>query len=107
MMYPVKLRGRKGAAGTNSKRIEAYAGVTDANGLYTVTYSVAFSAAPNVQPEPPTVANYTWIKVTSTTTGFSLRLIQRASLTVLGLELLAAQFTNVVGAAAKVLVVEN
>lgn len=124
MIYPRKMRGPKGLTGNTgaqgiqglqgitgpsgiSKRIEPYTGTTDANGLYTVTYPVAFSAIPNVQPEPPTVANYTWIKVTSTTTGFSLRLIQRASLTVLGLELLAAQFTNVAGAAARVLVVES
>ena len=89
------------------KRIEAYTGTTDASGLLTVTYPVAFSAIPNVQPEPPSVANYTWIKVSSTTTGFSLRLIQRASLTVLGLELLAATFTNVAGASGRVLVVES
>lgn len=89
------------------KRIEAYTGTTDANGLYTVTYPVAFAAIPNVQPEPPSAANYTWIKVSSTITGFSLRLIQRASLTVLGLELLAAAFTNVPAVAARVLVVES
>jgi len=109
MMYPRKMRGSKGLPGTNgiSKRIEAYTGITDANGLYTITYATPFLVVPNAQPEPPAVANYTWVKVTSTTTGFSLRMIQRASLTVLGLELLAAQFTNVVGAAARVLVVES
>src|SRR5690606_19351946 len=89
------------------KRIEAYTGTTDASGLYTVVYSTPFSQIPNVQPEPPSAANYTWIKVSSTTTGFSLRLIQRASLTVLGLELLAAAFTNVPAVAARVLVVES
>jgi hypothetical protein len=118
MMYPRKMRGARGLPGANgangtngtngiSKRIEAYTGTTDANGLYTVTYPVAFSAIPNVQPEPPSVANYTWIKVSSTTAGFSLRLIQRASLTVLGLEVLAATFTNVPAIAARVLVVES
>lgn len=103
MIYPRKLRGPRGI----TKRIEPYTGTTDASGLFSVTYATPFPAIPSVQPEPPTVANYTWIKVTSTVNGFSIRLIQRASLTVLGLELLAAQFTNVVGAAAKVLVVEN
>ena len=103
------IQGATGAAGSSgiSKRIEPYTGTTDANGLFTVTYPVAFSAIPNVQPEPPSVANYTWIKVSSATTGFSLRLIQRASLTVLGLELLAATFTNVPAVAARVLVVES
>jgi len=103
MIYPRKLRGPRGI----TKRIEAYTGTTDANGLYTVTYATPFATTPNVQPEPPTVANYTWVKVSSTTTGFSLRLIQRASLTVLGLELLAATFTNVPAVAARVLVVES
>lgn len=106
MIYPRKMRGPRGLTGI-SKRIEAYTGTTDANGLYTVTYSTPFALTPNVQPEPPSVANYTWIKVISTTTGFSLRLIQRASLTVLGLELLAATFTNVPAVAARVLVVES
>lgn len=109
MIYPRKMRGSKGLPGSNgiSKRIEPYNGTTDSNGLFTVTYPIAFAAIPSVQPEPPTVANYTWVKVTSTTTGFSLRLIQRASLTVLTLEVLAATFTNVPGVAARVLVVEN
>lgn len=89
------------------KRMETYIGTTDASGLFTVTYPAAFAAIPNVQPEPPSVANYTWIKVSSSTTGFSLRLIQRASITVLGFELLAATFTNVAGAAAKAMVVES
>lgn len=133
MIYPKKMRGPKGPIGNTgaqggqgvqgntgatgstgatgpsgiSKRLESYIGTTDTNGLFTITYPVAFSAIPNVQPEPPSVANYTWVKVSSTTTGFSLRLIQRASLTVLGLELLAATFTNVPSVASKALVVEN
>lgn len=106
---PQGIPGATGATGPSgiSKRIEAYTGTTDANGLYAVTYPVAFSAIPNVQPEPPSVANYTWIKVSSTTTGFSLRLIQRASLTVLGLEVLAATFANVPAVTARVLVIES
>lgn len=103
MIYPRKLRGPRGI----TKRIEPYSGVTDASGLFTVTYATPFAAIPSVQPEPPSAANYTWVKVSSTVNGFSLRMIQRASLNVLGVDLLASAFTNVAGAAAKVLVVEN
>ena len=103
MIYPRKLRGPRGI----TKRIEQYNGTTDASGLYTVTYATPFAQIPNVQPEPPSVANYTWVKVTSTVNGFSIRLIQRASLNVLGLDVLASTFTNVSGGAARVLVVEN
>lgn len=83
------------------KRIDTYIGTTDANGLFTVVYGTAFAAIPSVQPEPPTNSNYTWVKVSSTVNGFSLRLVQRASLTVLSLEVLAAAVTNVVGASCR------
>lgn len=89
-----------------AKRLEGYTGTTDANGLFTVTYPVAFSATPSVLPEQTTSANQFWVKVSSTTTGFSFRLVQRAALTVLSLELLAANVTNVSGASVRVQVIE-
>lgn len=88
-----------------AKRIETYAGATDANGLYTVTYSTAFPAVPNVQPQPPTAPNQVWVVVSSTVNGFSLRLTQRASVTLLSIEVLLAATTNVAAAPAQVLVV--
>lgn len=97
--------GAAGAAGKDAKRIDTYTGTTDANGLLTIVYTSAFSAVPSIQPEPPTAANQVWVKVSSTTTGCSLRLVQRASLTVLNLEVLAATTTNVAGASARVVVV--
>lgn len=87
------------------KRIDTYTGTTDANGLLTITYTSAFATVPSVQPEPPTASNQVWTKVTSTTTGCSLRLVQRAAVTVLGLEVLLAGTTNVAGASARVVVV--
>lgn len=101
----VGAQGPAGAAGVDAKRSETYVGVTDANGLYTVTYAAAFPVVPSVQPTPPLAANQTWVTVTSTTTGFSLRLVQRAAVTVLGAEVLLAGVTNVVAAPARVVVI--
>lgn len=103
--------GATGAAGTNGtngidgKRIDSYSGTTDANGLFTVTYGVAFPAVPNVQPEAYTSNNHVWQKVTSTTTGFSFRLVQRASVNLLATDLLLSAVTNVSGASVKAIVV--
>lgn len=88
-----------------AKRIESYVGVTDANGLFTVTYPTAFSAVPSVQPGPPSDSTQSWVLVTSTTTGFSVRLVQRSVLTVLSLQVLAGVVSNVAAASAQVLVV--
>jgi len=97
--------GAAGAKGVDAKRIDTYTGTTDANGLLTIVYASAFAAIPSIQPEPPTASNQTWAKVTSTTTGCSLRLVQRSAVTVLGLEVLLAGTTNVAGAPARVVVV--
>lgn len=97
--------GATGAAGKDAKRIDTYTGTTDANGLLTIVYTSAFPALPSIQPEPPTAANQVWVKVSSTTTGCSLRLVQRASATVLTIEVLVATTTNVAGASARVVVV--
>jgi len=97
--------GATGPAGADAKRIDTYVGTTDANGLYTVAYPTPFAAVPSVQPEPPLAANQVWVKVSSTATGFSLRLVQRASATVLGIEILVAATTNVASAPARVVVI--
>lgn len=89
------------------KRTETYTGSTDANGLITVTYPTPFSVVPNVQPGPPPSSDMSWVLVSSTTAGFSLRLVQRAVLTVLSLQVLAGTVTNVAGSPARVLVVES
>jgi len=99
------IQGPAGPAGLDAKRIDTYNGTTDANGLFTVTYTTAFPAIPSVQPEPPLSANQTWVKVTSTATGFSMRLVQRAAVTLLSTELLLAAVTNVVGASVKATVI--
>lgn len=90
-----------------AKRIETYTGTTDANGLITVTYPTPFSAVPNVQPGPVPSSDMTWSMVSSTINGFSIRLVQRAVLTVVAVQVLAGTVTNVAGSAAQVLVVER
>jgi len=102
---PAGAKGNTGAAGADAKRIDTYTGTTDSNGLVTITYTSAFAVIPSIQPEPPTASNQVWTKVSSTTTGCSLRLVQRAAVTVLGLEVLLAGTTNVAGAPARVVVV--
>jgi hypothetical protein len=87
------------------KRTETYTGVTDASGLCTVTYSTAYPAIPSVQPGPPSDSTQSWILVRSTTTGFSVRLVQRAVLTVVSVQVLAGVVSNVPSAPCQVLVV--
>lgn len=87
------------------KRIDTYSGKTDANGLYTVTYPTPFPVIPSVQPEPPAMANQVWVKVSSTTTGFSLRLLQRNVVALLGIEVLLGATVNVNGGDARVVVI--
>lgn len=91
----------------SAKRIDSYLGVTDANGLFTVTYPTAFPAVPSVQPGPPADSTQSWVLVSSTATGFSVRLVQRAVLTVVSVQVLAGVVTNVAAAPAQVLVVSQ
>lgn len=99
------IQGATGPAGSDARRIDVYTSTTDANGLITVTYPTAFTAVPYLQPEPPVASNQTWVKVTSTTAGFSMRLVQRSAVTVLGLEVLLAGTTNVASTAGRIVVV--
>lgn len=99
--------GAQGLPGLDAKRIDTYNGTTDANGLFTVVYTTAFTGIPSVQPEPPLSANQTWVKVTSTTSGFSMRLVQRAAVTLLATEVLLAAVTNVAGASVKATVIAS
>lgn len=107
----IRTRGARGATGPAgpsgvSKRLETYDGTTDANGLFTVVYPVAFPAVPSVLPEPPASNNQVWVMASSTVSGFSLRLVQRASANVLGNDLLLAAVTNVAGAVVRAEVIE-
>lgn len=97
--------GKDGAPGANAKRIDTYTGKTDTNGLYTVTYATPFTAIPSVQPEPPAMPNQVWVKVNSTLTGFSLRLVQRNTVNLLNIDVLLGATVNVANADARVVVI--
>lgn len=88
-----------------AKRIEAYAGTTNASGQVIVTYPTAFPAVPVVQPPAPALANQVWTTVSSTATGFTLQLNQRNPVSLLGVEVLLGATVPVTGANALVLVV--
>lgn len=97
--------GLQGIPGIDGKRIDTYSGTTDSNGLFTVTYATEFPEIPSVHPAPPDSSNQAWVKVSSTTTGFSLKLVQRSAVTLLAVEVLLAGVSNVVGASVKAIVV--
>lgn len=88
-----------------AKRIETYSGTTNASGQITVTYGTAFAAVPVVQPPAPALANQVWMTVSSTTTGFTLQLNQRNTVTLLSIEVLLGATVPVVGTTANILVV--
>ena len=88
-----------------AKRIETYSGTTNASGQITVTYPTAFPAVPVVQPPAPAAANQVWTTVSSTTTGFTMQLNQRNTVTLLSVEVLLGTTVPVSGTAATFLVV--
>lgn len=101
----------KGKPATAKRQI-TYLGTTSGtapnDGIFSVTYSPSFSATPDVQPQlvagtPSQVVRI----ISSTTTGFSVQVTNRASTTLLGLELLLAATTNVNNASVSVLVTER
>lgn len=98
-------QGPQGEPGLDARRIDVYSGTTDANGLFTVTYGSAFPATPNVHLQPPTGNNQQWQFVSSSETGFSFRLVQRAAVNLLATDLLLAAVTNVSGQSVKATVV--
>ena len=88
-----------------ARRIETYSGTTNASGQITVTYPTAYPVAPVVQPPAPALANQVWTTVASTTTGFTMQLNQRNTVTLLAVEVLLGATVPVNGTAATFLVV--
>lgn len=93
----------------SAKRIESYSGTTNASGNYTVTFGTAYAVAPNVQATIPNQAAVNqFIKVTSvSTTGFTVNVFQRNSVTLLAVDVLLSTTTNVNGAPVDVMVLEK
>lgn len=87
------------------RRVETYLGTTDGSGNYTVTYSSSFPITPDVQPQLQAGTTSQIVRITSsTTTGFTVNVTNRASVTLLGIEVLLAATTPVSGSSVGVLV---
>lgn len=90
------------------KRMETYSGTSDASGNYTITYGTAYSSTPHVNPTLIGNDDHTACRITtSSTTGFTIKVEARSSLSVLGVNLASFAVSNVVGASVGVLVIER
>lgn len=87
------------------RRQEPFLGTTDGSGNYTVTYGTAYPATPDVQPQLQAGTPSQVVRITaSSTTGFTVNVTNRASVTILGIDVLLATTTAVSGASVSVLV---
>lgn len=87
------------------KRQETYLGTSDGSGNYTVTYSTAYPTTPDVQPQIQNATVTQSVRITSTsTTGFTVQVTNRAVTSVLGIDLISGTATAVSGASVSVLV---
>jgi hypothetical protein len=96
--------------GTTAKRQVTFTGTTDASGNVTVTFSPAFTVAPNMQASISNQGTNTSqvVKVvSSSTTGATLNVYQRNAVTLLGIEILLAATVPVSGAVVDVLATEK
>lgn len=81
------------------RRVETFSGVTDVGGNYTVTYSTAYPAIPHITPQLTSALPTQVVRITaSTTLGFTVNVTNRASVNVLGLDVLLAATTVVASA---------
>lgn len=88
---------------SSTKRQETYSGTTNVSGLYTVTYSTAYSVAPNVQFQiNGGLVTHTIRLTASTTTGFTVYVQNRTD--IIGL---LPSYSNVSGASVDILVTEK
>lgn len=99
---------------TAGKRQETYSGTSDASGLYTVTFSTAYSVAPNIQAQLIGGTDLTFFRVVSvSTTGFQVYAFTRSSISslpiigVLTSALLGSAGTALSGANIDVLITEK
>lgn len=105
---PTGNTGATGPAGP-SRRIETYHGTTNGSGDYTVTFGTPFPTVPTIDPtlKAPT-SNRQTVRVTSiSTTGFTVRVEERQTLTVLALDVLGVTVTNIAGASLCVTITGN
>jgi len=90
------------------KKQETFLGTTDGSGNYTVTYSVAYSTTPDVQPQLQAGTPSQVVRITaSSTTGFTVQVTNRSSVNLLGFDVLLASTSVVSGASVGVLVTQR
>lgn len=93
---------------SKSKRQETYSGTTNSSGVYSVTFSQAYSVAPNIQANIIGGTANQFLVITSiSTTGFTVNAYQRNAVTLLATEVLLASTVNVNGANVDVLITEK
>jgi hypothetical protein len=92
-----------------NRRVELYAGVTDASGNYTVTYAKPFPVGSQIQPVgyPPIDADTRVRVISESTTGFTIRSEKNVGLVVLGITLLGFGTNPVPGVQVRVIAVSS
>lgn len=93
----------------NLRRVEPYTGTTNSSGEITVTYATAFTNVPVVNPtiRGQTNANQLVMLTSSTTTGFTVKVVERQTDTILGIVVLQTTTANVNGATVDTSVIER
>lgn len=91
-----------------AKRQETYVGTTNSSGEYTVTFGTSYAQVPNIQAQfIGGTANQMILISSVSTTGFTVKVVQRNAVTILGIEVLLAATTNVNNANVNVLITEK
>jgi len=91
------------------KRIEPYSGTTNGSGVYTVTFPVAFTVAPNIQASiPGQSATNQYVRISSvTTTGFTVNAYSFNTNNLLGIISLITTTSNIASLPIDVVVFEK
>lgn len=90
------------------RRMETFLGVTDTSGNYSVVYSTAYPATPHISPVLVSATPTQVVRITSSTaTGFTVNVTNRASVTLLSIDILLSATTPMVGAPVSVAVLSR
>lgn len=93
---------------SKTKRQETYTSTTNSSGEDTVTFSPEFSVAPNIQAtQVKGAANQILIVSSLSATGYRIKVVQRNSVNLLGIDVLLSTTVNVNAALVDVIVTEK
>ena len=92
----------------SKKTYKLYSGVTNASGDYTIAYGKTYAVTPMIIPvQTPTTSSARTVRIiSSTTTGFTVRVEQRNSVNLLGFDVLLSSTVVVNAANVSVIVLE-